>query len=115
MTRPATSRPSMTLQERSELVLAFARVLFVNGQATDQTGIAAERLAAVLGLQARLMLRWGELQLRAEGKRVRLVAAVAAVPTGIDMGRVTSTMRVIDALAAGELAPARAGEAISAI
>jgi len=27
----------MTLEERSNLVLAFAHVLYVNGQATDQT------------------------------------------------------------------------------
>jgi hypothetical protein len=34
----------MTLEERSNLVLAFARVLYVNGQATDQTVAATERL-----------------------------------------------------------------------
>jgi hypothetical protein len=27
----------MTVEERADLVLAFARVLFVNGQSTDQT------------------------------------------------------------------------------
>ena len=34
----------MTLEERSNLVLAFARVLYVNGQATEQTVAAAEQL-----------------------------------------------------------------------
>ena len=37
----------MTLSERSDLVLAFARVLYVNGQSTDQT------LAAYASIDAR--------------------------------------------------------------
>jgi hypothetical protein len=35
----------MTADERCQLILAFARVLYVNGQATEQTVSAAERLA----------------------------------------------------------------------
>jgi len=49
----------MTLQERSNLVLAFARVLYINGQSTDQTLAAAERLGDTLGLRAKIMPRWG--------------------------------------------------------
>jgi hypothetical protein len=51
----------MTLEERSKLVLAFARVLYVNGQATEQTVTAAEQLGCTLGLRAKIMPRWGEL------------------------------------------------------
>jgi uncharacterized membrane protein YjjP (DUF1212 family) len=40
----------MTSDERCNLVLTFARTLFVNGQATEQTVTAAERLARALGL-----------------------------------------------------------------
>jgi len=47
----------MTLEERSTLVLAFARVLYVNGQDTDQTLNAAERLGDTLGLGAKIMPR----------------------------------------------------------
>jgi len=56
----------MTSDERSDLVLTFARTLFVNGQATDQTVAAAERLARALGLHASITARWGELQLEAD-------------------------------------------------
>jgi hypothetical protein len=56
----------MTSDERSDLVLTFARTLFVNGQATDQTVAAAERLARALGLHAGITARWGELQLEAD-------------------------------------------------
>src|SRR6266849_6786831 len=105
----------MTLEECSNLVLAFARVLYVNGQATDQTSDAAERLGDTLGVHAKLMPRWGELQLQAEDKDTRLISAVAADPAGVDMDRVASTMRAIDEIGAGRLAPAQVAKAIGAI
>jgi uncharacterized membrane protein YjjP (DUF1212 family) len=105
----------MTLEERSNLVLAFAGVLYVNGQATDQTLDAAERFGNTLGLRAKIMPRWGELQLQAEDRNARLISAVAADPAGVDMDRVASTMRAIEDLGAGRLAPAAAMEAITKI
>src|SRR6266403_17573 len=105
----------MTLEERCNLVLAFARVLYVNGQATDQTLDAAERLANTLALRAQVMPRWGELQLQAEDGDTRLISAVAADPAGVDMDRVASTMRAIEDLGAGRLAPTAAIEAIKKI
>jgi hypothetical protein len=53
----------MEADEQANLVLAFAKVLYVNGQATEQTVSAAERLARARGLHATIMPRWGELQL----------------------------------------------------
>src|SRR6266446_5573051 len=105
----------MTLEERSNLVLAFARVLYVNGQATDQTLDAAERLGHTLGVRTKLMPRWGELQLQAEDRDARLISAVAADPAGVDMDRVASTMRAIEDFGAGRLAPVAAIEAIAKI
>src|SRR5882672_3532521 len=105
----------MTLEERSNLVLAFARVLYVNGQATDQTLDAAGRLGDTLGVNAKLMPRWGELQLQAEDGDTRLISAVAADPAGVDMDRVASTMRAIEDLGAGRLAPTAAIDAIKKI
>src|SRR6266851_1646024 len=105
----------MGLEERCNLVLAFARVLYVNGQATDQTMDAAERLANTLGLRAQVMPRWGELQLQAEDTDARLISAVAADPAGVDMDRVASTMRAIEEIGAGRLSPAAAKETITKI
>jgi uncharacterized membrane protein YjjP (DUF1212 family) len=105
----------VTLEERSNLLLAFARVLFVNGQATDQTMDAAERLGDTLGLRAKIMPRWGELQLEAEDSDARLISAVAADPAGVEMDRVASTMRAIEELGSDRLAPAAALEAITKI
>jgi len=105
----------MTLAQRSSLVLAFARVLYVNGQATEQTVAAPERLGRTLGLRAKIMPRWGELRLQSEDEDGRLISQVAADPTGVDMDRVASAARVIEELGAGRLAPPAAAEAIAAI
>jgi uncharacterized membrane protein YjjP (DUF1212 family) len=104
---PATSRAP------SDLVLAFTRVLHVNGESTDDTLAAADRLANHLGLRASILPRWGELQI--ESADEGLVSVAAADPTGIDMDRVASAVRAIDEFTAGRLAPAAAMETIRAI
>jgi uncharacterized membrane protein YjjP (DUF1212 family) len=105
----------MTLEERCDLVLAFARVLYVNGQSTEQTLDAAERLGNTLGLRAKILPHWGELQLQAEDRDASLISAVAAEPSGVEMDRVASTMRATEDIGGGRLAPAVAMEKISAI
>jgi hypothetical protein len=49
----------VTPQLRYQLVLDLARVLFVNGQATEQTVMAVERFGRAIGLRVTVMLRWG--------------------------------------------------------
>jgi len=105
----------MTLAQRCNLVLAFARVLYVNGQATEQAVAAAEQLGRMLGLRAKVMPRWGELRLQSEDENGRVIAEVAADPTGVDMDRVASAARAIEELGAGRLAPPAAAETIAAI
>jgi len=105
----------MTPREHYNLVLSFARVLYVNGQATEQTVAAAERLGRTLGLRSRVMPRWGEVQLQLEDKDAERVSEVAADPTGVDMDRVAAAMRAIEDVEAGRLAPDSAVNAIKAI
>src|ERR1700747_196140 len=93
----------MTADERFRLVLAFARVLYVNGQATEQTVSAAERLTQTLGLRATIVPRWGGLELLVDDPQGMLTLKVAADPAGVDMDRVASAMRAIDAIEAGRL------------
>jgi uncharacterized membrane protein YjjP (DUF1212 family) len=96
----------MTADERANLVLAFAKVLYANGQATEQTVSAAERLGRALGLRATIMPRWGEVQLVAADEKGRsLIALVAAAPAGVEMDRVASTMRAIEDILSGCLSP----------
>jgi uncharacterized membrane protein YjjP (DUF1212 family) len=104
----------MTADERCNLVLTFARTLFVNGQATDRTVAAAERLGRALGLRANVMARWGELQLQSDSKATPF-CQIPADPAGVDMDRVTSTMRAIGDVESGRLAPDAAMKAIGVI
>src|SRR5215510_5153460 len=105
----------MTLEERSKLVLAVARVLYVNGQSTQQTVGAAARLSTCLGLRATLLPRWGVLVLHAEDTDGTCMSALEADPSGVDMARVAATLRTVEALCDGRLAPANAMEAINTI
>ena len=105
----------MTADERSRLVLAFARALYVNGQATEQTVSAAERLAWALGLRATIVPRWGGLELLVDGRHGMLTVQVAADPAAVDMHRVASAMRAIDAIEAGRLTADAAMKSIADI
>lgn len=105
----------MTSAERCNLVLAFARTLFVNGQSTDQTVAAARRLGRALDLNAEIMPRWGEIQLRSDGQDGALVCQVAADPAGVNMDRVASTTHVIEDIESGRLKPDAATQRIAAI
>jgi uncharacterized membrane protein YjjP (DUF1212 family) len=105
----------MSLQERSDLILSFAKVLFANGQATDQTICATERLGRVLGLRATIVPRWGELTVQTEDANARLSEQIAADPSGVDMDRVASTMRAVEDVWSGRLSLDAASKAITII
>jgi uncharacterized membrane protein YjjP (DUF1212 family) len=105
----------MTLEGRSNLILAFARVLYANGEDTDRTVNAAERLGHTLGLRAKLMPRWGELQLRSEDNNITRVCQAEANPTGVNMNRVVLTVQAIEAIETGRLTPAAASKVIEKI
>lgn len=105
----------MTLAERSDLVLAVTRILFANGQATEQTIATVTQLATALDLRAELILRWGEIEASIEDRGRWTVHAAAADPSGVDMDRVVSVTRVVAAVRARRLAPAAARTKIEAI
>jgi uncharacterized membrane protein YjjP (DUF1212 family) len=105
----------MSLQERSDLILSYAKALFVNGQATEQTIIATERLGRALGLSATIIPRWGELALQAEDGYAKLSSQIPADPSGVNMDRVASTMRAVELIVAGRSSADAASKTIAAI
>jgi uncharacterized membrane protein YjjP (DUF1212 family) len=105
----------MTADEQSRLVLSYARVLYVNGQATEQTVSAAERLARSLGLRATIVPRWGGLELLIDDQQGMRTVQVAADPAGVEMGRVASAMWAIDAIEAGRFGADAAMKSIAGI
>lgn len=115
MTQLATGESALSLQQRSDLILAFARTLFVNGQSTDQTRSAAHRLAQFFGLREKLLLRWGELHLQTEDASAKLISESPGDPTNVNMNRVVSAVRAVEDLVSGRLAPADAPAVIQTI
>jgi uncharacterized membrane protein YjjP (DUF1212 family) len=103
----------MTNEEHSALILAISRVLYVNGQATDQVVVAGQRLGNKFGLAADLLPRWGELQLRQAGGGLTSISSVVADPTGVNMERVASSIQLITEIEAGRLSPDIAHERIA--
>src|SRR5215469_10140935 len=85
----------MTAREDADLVLSFARLLYVNGQSTEETIEATEQLAKTVGFTAVVIPRWGELQLEAADETGDLAWQVAADPAGIDMQRVAAAMHAM--------------------
>src|SRR5216683_2971208 len=108
-------KPTMNLEEQSDVVLTLGQALHVNGQSTDDTLAATERLSNSLGLRATIIPSWGELQLEATEGTTRLVSLVAASPTGVHMERVASAMKAVDEVTAGHLPPTAALQTIGAI
>ena len=102
----------MTLEEGSTLILAFARVLYVNGESTQKTVRIAERMSDCLGLRATIFPRWGELEIQTEDTGGKSVSAVDAAPSGVEMDRVSSTLRAVEELCDGRLSGANAMAAI---
>ena len=113
--KPQSSDASMTQEERSNLILAFARVLYVNGESTHQTLGAAERVGSCLGFRATIFPHWGELKVQTEDTKGKFISAIEAAPSGVDMDRVSSISRTVEELCDGRLTPANATEAISRI
>ena len=117
---PAIAKPrsfgaSMTREERANLILAVARVLYINGESTQKTLGAAERLSNCLGFRATILPSWGELEVQTEDTDGKFILAIEATPSGVDMDRVASTLRTVEELCDGRWAPANAIEAISRI
>jgi uncharacterized membrane protein YjjP (DUF1212 family) len=95
----------MKREELSDLILSFARVLYINGDSTHQTLEASQRVCNCLGFRATLFPHWGQLEIQSEDSNGKVLSAIGAAPTGVNMDRVASTLRVADDLCNGRLAP----------
>jgi uncharacterized membrane protein YjjP (DUF1212 family) len=113
--RPPALETRMTREERSNLILTFSRVLYINGESTYQTLRAAERVSHCLGSRVTIFPHWGELEVQTEDTDGRLISSIEAAPAAVDMGRVASTLRAVEELCDGRLATANAMERISTI
>jgi uncharacterized membrane protein YjjP (DUF1212 family) len=115
VSKPPLLAAHITREERSNLVLSFARVLYINGESTQKTLSTAERLGNCLGFRATILPRWGELELLAEDTDGKFISVIEANPSGVDMERVVSALKTVGELCESRLPPANAMEAINTI
>jgi uncharacterized membrane protein YjjP (DUF1212 family) len=94
-----------------DLVLAAAVLLHVNGQSTNMTVTAVDRLNRGLNTRGTLIPEWAALFLVRPGAATR-VAAVS--PTGVSMRRVATAMAVIDRAQDGPLDCDAVGQGLAA-
>ena len=94
-----------------ETVALAASRLLENGQTTERTIVATERLGHTLGLGARVLPSWDEIVVHLEG--APFADVVPATPLGVHMGRVLATMTVIDQVCDGTLPMDAAGSAVA--
>jgi uncharacterized membrane protein YjjP (DUF1212 family) len=87
---------------RYRTVLQAAAVLYANGQSTPMTETAIARLNRGLGLDTVLIPSWPMLTLTTDGS-CETVLTQPISPTGINMRRVATLMRVIDRAQDGPL------------
>ena len=78
--------------EATALLTRTADLLLANGQTTEGTRLAVERLARAQGCPVRFTARWGAYALQAPD---RIVFGEMA-PTGVDIARVEATEAVVD-------------------
>jgi uncharacterized membrane protein YjjP (DUF1212 family) len=88
--------------ERYDTLLAATALLYANGQSTQMTQTAVERLNRGLGVDAVVVPTWSMLTLTAAGSRETVMTAPVS-PTAINMRRVASMMAVVDAAQDGPL------------
>src|SRR5580704_12044082 len=61
---------SMTHQEALKITALAVNLLFVNGQTTERTVVAAERLGHFLGISVKVLPYWDELMVQVDGAPV---------------------------------------------
>jgi uncharacterized membrane protein YjjP (DUF1212 family) len=109
---PASTSPADRDQAILDCIAAVARLLFVNGQTTEATRLAVVRLGKALAVEATLLVRWGELVVRANG---RVLAIVAADPFIVDMTRVANIEQLVDHICDGRLSLDGARSSLDAV
>ncbi|HTP28867.1 MAG TPA: threonine/serine exporter family protein [Anaeromyxobacteraceae bacterium] len=82
------------------LITQATKVLFANGETTERTIAAGERMGGALGYRSTVVSRWDGLTIRLEGEAGPQNDIVPVMPVGIDMNRVMEAERAVDALCA---------------
>jgi uncharacterized membrane protein YjjP (DUF1212 family) len=100
---PPPAVTPLTREAALDVVALTAKLLFVNGQTTERTVVAAEQLGHTLGLPVRVLPYWGELTVEID--HTSSLEIVPAKPLGVDMGKVLAVMTIVDRVCCERLSP----------
>jgi uncharacterized membrane protein YjjP (DUF1212 family) len=101
--------------EQLALISFSARLLFENGESTENLVSALEQLADALGFRATVVPRWGDLTIRIDDGSSSRHEIIAAAPVGVDMRKVAAAIGVIDDVCSGQFDAAAARSALDAV
>jgi uncharacterized membrane protein YjjP (DUF1212 family) len=98
---PITSEPAHLTRAATLNIIALATALLLeNGQSTEETVAAADRLGRALDEPVTLRAYWGEIHVHGTSS---LHETVPAMPLGVDMVKVLATMKIVDQVCNGTL------------
>lgn len=103
----------LTRSQAIETIALAAARLLDDGQTTERTVVATERLGRFLGLSTRVLPHWDEVAIHIDGTPFADIVPVA--PLGVHMGRVLATMTIIDEACDGTVPIETAGAALAAV
>ena len=111
---PMAPEPTqLTRPDAVDTVAQAATLLFVNGETTERTVTAAQRLGRALGVPLTLHPRWGELEFRVDGTPYSAIAPAA--PLGVNMTKALATIKIVDQVCEGALNGVAARSALAAV
>jgi uncharacterized membrane protein YjjP (DUF1212 family) len=98
-----------------DVILLSGKVLFANGQTTEKIVFALKELAAAGGFQATIFTNWGELTVHLKNGADSYSETIAVGPAGVDMSKVSATMKVIHGVHAAKMDLSTARHALQEI
>lgn len=86
-----------------QFAAGYAALLLANGETTEGTRLAMDKLGLALGMQLGLLARWDEVLVLSPGSPAGVQVLVS--PLAVDIGRVAGAGRIADMVADGQLTP----------
>src|SRR5262249_35929905 len=77
-------------------LLSVAALLLADGHTTERTRIAIEGLSARFGITAKTFVGWDGVTILIHKGGLTFPITAAAEPTGVDMGKVAATSKIVD-------------------
>jgi uncharacterized membrane protein YjjP (DUF1212 family) len=96
----ATTVPQASVEATLGILVQTAELLLLNGQTTQRTVTAVRELGTAFHYRTEVFPRWGQLTVRLWDRDTPRDAIAAVAPTNVDMGKVASTMHMLEGSAA---------------